>query len=385
MLELVSGLHDRGVDVLVASPEGPLVEQLAARGVRHAAVRGTTASFKVSVAGYGRAGADIARSAAAVRRVARAHRADLVHANSIRSGLIAGLASRLGGPPAVVHARDALPGGPVGAVVRLGLRAGARHLIAISRYVESSLALGSRPPVTVLHNPVDLRRFDPGRVDGSALRRELGIEGRYPLLGVIAQITPWKGQDDAIRMLAELRRHEPQVQLAIVGEAKFLGRDVTFDNRRFRRELDDLVARLKLDGAVHFLGEREDVPSVLAALDVLLVPSWQEPFGRTVIEGMAMGRAVIATAVGGPSEVITDGADGRLLPPRDPSSWAAAAQALLADRSAREAMGRSAVATAARFDRDRYVDEVLALYARVTACRAAAGGPGAPTAQASRS
>ena len=377
MLELVSGLRERGVDVLVASPEGPLQGQLEARDVPHRTVPGTTASFKVSLSGYARAGSDIVRSAAAVRAVAREHGAELVHANSIRSGLVAGLAARTGGPPAVVHARDSLAGGPVGGVVRAGLKATAAEVIAISRHVESSLRLGHRPPVAVVHNPVDLRRFDPARADGRALRAQLGS----PLLGVIAQITPWKGQDDAIRMLAEL----PGAHLAIVGETKFVGRDVTFDNVAYRRGLDTLVADLGVADRVHFLGEREDVPDVLAALDLLLVPSWEEPFGRTVIEGMAMGRAVLATAAGGPPEIISDGVDGRLLPPRDPSAWARAVAELLGDPDRRRAIEERARATAVRFDRGAYADAIVALYERVIARRASGRGRGAATRPAGRS
>jgi len=380
MLELVTGLRDRGVDVVVASPDGPLREHLQARGIAHHAARGTTASFKVSAAGYARAAADIARSARAVRGLARELGADLVHANSIRSGLVAGFGSLAGGPPVVVHARDTLAGGPVGAVVRGGLRS-ADLVIAISEHVAGSLRL---PRMEVLHNPVDLRRFDPAAADGRALRAELGI-GDASLLGVIAQITPWKAQDDAIRALAMVREAHPDARLVIVGETKFVGRDVTFDNPAFRRGLDELAAELGVAGAVHFLGEREDVPSVLAALDLLLVPSWQEPFGRTVIEGMAMGRVVLATAEGGPREILRDGVDGLLLEPRAPRAWADAATALLADRERMARIGAAAQEAAQRFDRDRYAAAVLALYGRVSARTAAASGPGAPTAPAGRS
>ncbi len=296
-----------------------------------------------------------------MRRLARELDADLVHANSIRAGLVAGLASRTGGAPTVVHARDALQGGPVGAVVRAGLRS-ARLVIAISRHVEGSLGLGRRPPVAVVHNPVDLARFDPARADGRALREQLGT----PLLGVIAQITPWKAQDDAIRALARVRETHPGAQLAIVGETKFVGRDVTFDNPAFRYGLDELAAELGVADAVHFLGEREDVPDVLAALDLLLVPSWQEPFGRTVIEGMAMGRVVLATAAGGPREIVHDGVDGVLLAPREPATWADAAARLLSAPAEMERLGAAARESAQRFDRDRYADAIIALYRGIT-------------------
>jgi glycosyltransferase involved in cell wall biosynthesis len=148
----------------------------------------------------------------------------------------------------------------------------------------------------------------------------------------------------------------------------------------YNTDLAELVNSLGLSDAVDFLGEREDIPEVLSALDLLLVPSWQEPFGRPVIEGMAMGRAVMATDVGGPAEVIDDGVDGRLLAPRSPDAWAAAAAELLADRDALAAMERAARASAARFDRGAYVERMLALYGGViSGSTRAVGGPVSPT------
>ena len=110
-----------------------------------------------------------------------------------------------------------------------------------------------------------------------------------------------------------------------------------------------------MSDAVHFLGEREDVPEILAALDLLLVPSWQEPFGRTVIEGMAMGRVVLATIVGGPREIIEDGVDGRLLAPREPRGVGGRRRTSCSATGRDGAHGAAARASAERFDRDRYV------------------------------
>lgn len=383
LLELVGGLKERGEEVLVASPDGPLSRHVASLGVSHEQVPGTTASFKLSVPGYGRAGAEITRAAIVLQWVATRFEADLIHANSIRSGLIVGLAGRIGGPPVIVHTRDLLHRGVVVEGIRLALGRSASHVVAISGHVERSLGMRNKDvPVSVLHNPVDLRRFDPARVDRQAMRTVLGATGDEPLLGVIAQITPWKGQDDAIRMLAALKARQPDARLLLVGEPKFVGKDVRFDNMRFNKELAELVNRLGLADSVDFLGEREDVPGVLSALDLLLVPSWQEPFGRTVIEGMAMGRAVLATSAGGPAEVIVDGVDGRLLAPRRPDAWADAAARLLADRPALRRMEQAARASAARFDREAYVDRILALYRDVTAGTAAGDGRAAPTARA---
>ena len=101
---------------------------------------------------------------------------------------------------------------------------------------------------------------------------------------------------------------------------------------------------------------------MLAALDLPLVPSWQEPFGRTVIEGMALGRVVLATAAGGPREIVHDGVDGVLLAPREPAAWADAAARLLSAPAEMERIGAAARESAQRFDRDRYADAIISLY-----------------------
>ena len=85
------------------------------------------------------------------------------------------------------------------------------------------------------------------------------------------------------------------------------------------RGLRELVAREGLQDRVSWLGEREDVPELIGALDVLLLPSWEEPFGRALIEAMALGVPVVATSVGGPPEIVEQGRQGYLLAPRAPS------------------------------------------------------------------
>jgi len=122
------------------------------------------------------------------------------------------------------------------------------------------------------------------------------------------------------------------------------------------------VDHLGLEARVRFLGHREDIAEVLAALDVLLMPSWEEPFGRVAVEGMALGIPVVATKVGGPAEVIDDGYDGLLLPPKRPEMWASRVQELLADGDLRSRIGQRARRKASRFSVGRYTDAVLSCY-----------------------
>src|SRR5207302_5178465 len=115
--------------------------------------------------------------------------------------------------------------------------------------------------------------------------------------------------DLAIRVAGELSGTGQPVRLLVVGSPKFTSGATRLDNRAYLDELHRLVAELGLDDTVLFLGEREDVPEILAATDLVLVPSWEEPFGRAIVETMAMGVPVIATSIGGPAEIISDGVD----------------------------------------------------------------------------
>ncbi len=292
----------------------------------------------------------------------------VVHANSIRAGMLAIPAARRRWP-VVVHCRDTLPGGPAGTAVRIGVLAGADHVVAISRHVAESFAgIGWRGRrVTVVDNAVDLARFDRSALSAAACRAELAPDAGL-VLSVIAQITPWKGQDLAIGTLAELRRRGHDARLLVVGEAKFVDPATRHDNVAFERDLRALVARLDLGGQVRFLGERADPERILAATDVLLVPSTVEPFGRTIIEAMAMGVPVAATRGGGPPEILRDGIGGRVVRGRDPSAWADAVAELAATSSPAAREAARAVA-AARYSREGHSAAIHAVYADVMARR----------------
>jgi glycosyltransferase involved in cell wall biosynthesis len=177
---------------------------------------------------------------------------------------------------------------------------------------------------------------------------------------VIAQITPWKGQDLAIGALAELRRRGHDAVLLVAGEAKFVSTSTRHNNLAFERELHAQVAALDLGGHVHFLGERPDPERILAASDVLLVPSTEEPFGRTIIEAMAMGVPVAATFVGGPPDILRDGVGGRTVRGRDPADWADVIEDVADCPPERRAAARAAAE--ARFSRERHAAAMLAVY-----------------------
>jgi glycosyltransferase involved in cell wall biosynthesis len=365
LLDLLAGLPNEVIPT-VACPPGRMTDAVKRLGITVAAIPETDGSLRVHPWYTTRALFQVAGSALRLRYLAKRTDAELIHANSIRAGLAASLASRTGGPPVVVHLRDCLPASPLATMTRGLLAMSASMLIANSRYTACSFGIhAGSPRITTIYNPVDLDRFNRAARSPAEARRRLGLNPAGPVLAVIGQLAPWKAQDDAIRCLSQLHAEWPTASLLIVGKAVFTSKATRYDNIGYVEVLKRLSADLGLQKAVHFLGEREDIPEILSALDVLLVPSWREPFGRSVIEAMAMRVPVVATDVGGPAELITQGVDGLLLPPRNPSLWAREVGGLLGQPRRRIEMGRRAHTTADGFSRSEHVTRVLRAYQEV--------------------
>ncbi|MDQ8043769.1 MAG: glycosyltransferase family 4 protein [Patulibacter sp.] len=363
LLTLLHAIDHADAHVTLASPTGLLSERADAIGVPHVPITGTDASFRLSLRTTPPQLVAMLRSAWQVARAARRLDVDVVHANTTRAGLIAVLARRFGAPAPLVHVRDWVPEGRSANAVLKVIASGAGAIVANSRHVADQFdRVGGAPRMHVIHNPIDLTRFDAAVRDRDGARRELGIDADVPLAGVVGQLTPWKGQDDAVRALAVARQSVPDAQLVVAGSAKFAGPAARFDNAAYADELGRLPGELGIGDAVSLLGEVDDVPGVLAALDVLLVPSWQEAFGRVVVEGMAMGLPVIATATGGPPEIIDDRRTGFLLSPREPQAWGDLLAELLGEDGQRASIGAAAHEASRRFAPEAHAAAIQAVY-----------------------
>lgn len=360
LLDLIAALPE-DVSAEVACPRGELADRLP--GAHE--LPGMDASLRLHPWYTPRALARIARAGWILRRIAARTRAELVHANSIRAGLVALVARALGGPRVVVHVRDRLPEGPASRLTLRALVHWGAAVVGNSAYTLRGLPPGGRAVRAAIPSPVDLARFDRAVGDAASARGRLGIPAGAAVLGVVGQLTPWKGQDDAIRVLARIRATRPDARLVLVGSAKFVSPETRFDNPAYVRGLRALCEELGVADAVHFVGERDDVPELLLALDLLLVPSWTEPFGRVVIEGMAMGVPVVATAEGGPAEIIEHGETGLLVAPREPERWAVEVERLLAAPERRDAIAARASERAAEYAVELHVERVLAVYRHV--------------------
>src|ERR1700730_12903521 len=121
----------------------------------------------------------------------------------------------------------------------------------------------------------------------------------------------------------------------------FLSPAPRLDKEGYLGRVRERVAQAGLEDRVSWMGERADVPELVRALDILLLPSWEEPFGRALIEAMALGVPVIATNVGGPVEILEDGREGDLLPPLQAPAWAKAIRELAESPERGREMGRA--------------------------------------------
>ena len=251
------------------------------------------------------------------------------------------------------------------------------RLVAVSRSIERKIEREGRrgAPVVLIPNGVDLDGYaaqppDPSLADG------VGVRPGGPLVGIIARIEPEKGHPTLLDAWPLVLRDVPEARLLVVGEGS-------------RREmLEDRARRLGLLGGaaiagngrrpsgsfeprVVFTGRRDDIPAIVAALDVAVLPSYREAQGVSLLEAMALERPIVASRVGGIPEFVDDGVTGLLVEPRDPAALAAAVVRVLRDRALAETLGRNAREVV----RDRYcvdlmVQRVEDLYEEGIAARA---------------
>jgi len=257
---------------------------------------------------------------------------------------------------AAIHRTRRADGSPsLGRADRL-LMGWTRRVIAVSRehgrYLREEEGLDAKR-VTVIHNGVDPGRFPPRRegTDRAEHRRGLGLPPEGPVVGIVAALRPEKNHRLLLEAMVRIPK-ERRPHLAILGEGPTEAR------------LRDAVAELALRPSVHWLGVRDDVPEVLASLDLLALSSDPnvETFPMCVLEAMAACLPVVSTDVGSLGEMVQDGRTGRLVPPGNPAALAEAIDTILSAPDAGAGLGRAGAArVAAEFTREAMVAKTAAL------------------------
>jgi glycosyltransferase involved in cell wall biosynthesis len=222
---------------------------------------------------------------------------------------------------------------------------------AVSRY---AVARGADPErVRRIYNGVHLVRFaDDGR---ERVRAELGLGDDEVAVALVGRLVERKGQADLLRAVADARVAVLPVRVYLIGGTA--ARDAEYEDGLRR-----LAAELGVASRVTFLGERKDAPQLLRGMDLSVVPSRREAFGRVVVEGMHAGTPVVVYDDGALPELVRDGIDGLVVPTDDVAGLAGAIARLASDGALRARMSESARARAREFSHERFVENATALY-----------------------
>jgi len=301
-----------------------------------------------------------------LRRQVREIDPDLIHSNGIKAHALLWLA-RLKGIPVLWHVHDFISRRPVARRI-LGRAAGTvAGAIAVSRAVAEDLRqLWPRLPIDVMPNAIDTESFCPGSADPILLDRLAGLPPRSCLrVGLVATYARWKGQAEFLRAAARLLRLRPDLDMRfyVVGGPIYQTRGSQWD----RAELQALAGQLDISGNVGFIDFQADVRPIFRSLDVVVHASTApEPFGMTIIEAMACGKAVIVAQAGGVAEIIRPGIDALGVAPGSDVELTAAMLRLLDDSVLRSSLGTRARQTVCeRFDQRRLGTQILELLDRV--------------------
>ena len=197
----------------------------------------------------------------------------------------------------------------------------------VARFYKEAFHIPSRK-IRMIPNAIDLARFDIGRQEGS-LRNKLRLDKSKFIFVCAARLHPQKAHEVLIRSAAMLQAQgEKNFEILIVGEGERRG------------SLEQMVAKLGLSNYIKFLGLREDIPEIFLASNAFILSSDYEGLPLTILEAMAARLPIIATDVGGNSQVVIDGKTGFLVPPRKPEALASAMFKIMKDREAAMQMGR---------------------------------------------
>ena len=188
---------------------------------------------------------------------------------------------------------------------------------------------------------IEASRLQPDSARRAAFRKQWGLGEQDVAVGIVGFIDHWKGQDVFLEAVRNLRDRAPRLRAFVVGGPR--GGVVAEVCQQFQDKLKNFVKEHGLENVVAFTGHVDVREGALDGLDIFVHASTQpEPFGMVILEAMAKGKAIIASAAGGPCEILTDGADGILTPPSQPEALAESIQKLLSDATLREALGRNA-------------------------------------------
>ena len=285
----------------------------------------------------------------------RKNRFDLVMTNTVKAHIYGSIAASLCRIPVIWRFHDILsPTDFSPLLIRIIILFGRwfpKRILAVSKITKEYLARNGLKDdkIEIIFNGNDSELFEIKDVSKD-IRRELKIEGKTKLIGCIGRIVPEKGQKSFLLSIPGVIKKCPEAFSLIIG-------DVFLKEEAYKEELLEIIKKNGLEERIKFTGFRKDIGDVIRSLDLVIFPSVApEAFPLSVLEAMALGKPVIASNIGGVSEMIEDGITGMLIEPNQPDQIADRIIHLLSHREIYEAIGKRAKEVVTeRFSLQKYV------------------------------
>ena len=359
LLTLMKGLSERGHQVsLAVRPKNPIVERLGE-------IKGQILTIPL------RNSLDIL-SARRLAKFIKSEHIDILHCHYARDYLVGAMAIMLAGASRLILTRHV----PFPMKTNIGYRKAlsvVSAMICVSESVRHKV-IASRllqpERVITIHNGIDIDRFSSNkpstRAEIAAMRKRLNLSDGTDdtfLVGVVGQLAAHKAQDDFIKAATMISSDCPAAHFVIAGKDHD-------KKQKYKKYLDELVTASGFSDRFTFINDLDDLPGVLASLDLLVLPSLAESFGLVLVEAMASGTNVIAADIGGPSEIIDKDISGLLVPPNDPKSLAIAMRRLIRESKLRTRLAANAKRTVTeRFSAEQMIATTEELYRAVLSSR----------------
>jgi glycosyltransferase involved in cell wall biosynthesis len=344
LLHLADGLARRGHFCIVAGqPDSPLLKRAGEKGLKTEAVA-MPSEWSL-------------KAVWSLASILKRERVQVLHMHTSHACTLGGWAGRLAGVPVRIISRRVDFSIRSNPFRKMKYQWGVDRIAAISEGVRDVLIRDGLDPnrIEVIRSGIDPRPFDPAYPAMEA-RREFGLSEKSPVIGCVAHFADHKGHRYLVDAAARVAAVIPGVRFLLVGDGEL------------RQQIERQIKELKLEQHVILTGFRNDLPRLLAAMDIVVLSSHLEGLGTSLLDAMAMARPVVATRVGGIPEMVEDGVTGRLVPPRDPARLAEALIDLIhhpEDWKRMGLAGRSRML--AKFSAEAMVSATEALYLKIAA------------------
>lgn len=360
LISLINSLDRARFEPVVACPEGDLAAAMHQLGVEHVPYSFRMRRLKIAMpAAFTPRPVNLlallqkAREGIAIAQIIKERQINIVHTTSLSAHIAGLMGSRLAHVPVLWHIHLFYP--------RLLYRfALPDRLVFVSQALLKDAFPGETIPdrAQVIYNGEDFSHFDPSGSHHD-LRTQFGFSPGQPIVAIVAQLRPLKGHQELLHAWKQVVARCPEARLLIVGD------EVVSHGQQglYRAKLQRLAEELAIADSVTFTGFRRDITDILYSIDILVSASYIETSSRSVLEAMAMEKAIVATHVGGVPELVSHNETALLIPPHDIPALASAIIRLIEDPELRKEMGINARQQALRrFSIQEHISKVQNLY-----------------------